>query len=65
MDYIRSIVSDEIQEKLNKMEEEKEENGVEAIGVRDQFRLGGAEVSCPNISSIACPKIKWVCPNMT
>ena len=32
------------------------------IGVRDQFRLGGgggADVSCPNIFSIACPKIKW------
>ena len=30
-------------------------------GVRDQFRLGGgggAEVSCPNILSIPCPKIK-------
>ena len=38
------------------------------IGVRDQFRLGGgggAEVSCPNILSIACPKIKWFCPNIT
>ena len=25
----------------------------------------GAEVSCPNIFSIACPKIKWFCPNIT
>ena len=25
----------------------------------------GAEVSCPNILSIACPKIKWFCPNIT
>ena len=25
----------------------------------------GAEVSCRNILSIACPKIKWFCPNMT
>ena len=24
----------------------------------------GAEVSCPNIFSIACPKIKWFCPKM-
>ena len=36
-----------------------------SIGVRDQFRLGGAEFSCPNIFSIACPKIKWFCPNIT
>ena len=33
-----------------------------SIGVRDQFRLGGAEVSCPNILYIACQKIKWFCP---
>ena len=38
---------------------------VSCIGVRDQFRLGGPEVSCPNIFSIACPKIKWFCPNIT
>ena len=40
---------------------------VRCIGVRDQFRLGGggAEVSCPNILSIACSKIKWFCPNIT
>ena len=25
----------------------------------------GAEVSCPNILSIDCPKIKWFCPNIT
>ena len=25
----------------------------------------GAEVSCPNIFSIACPKIQWFCPNIT
>ena len=25
---------------------------------------GGAEVSCPNIFSIAFPKIKWFCPNI-
>ena len=25
----------------------------------------GAEVNCPNIFSIACPKIKWFCPNIT
>ena len=25
----------------------------------------GAEVSCPNIFSIACPKIKWFCSNIT
>ena len=25
----------------------------------------GAEVSCPNILSIACLKIKWFCPNIT
>ena len=25
----------------------------------------GAEFSCPNIFSIACPKIKWFCPNIT
>ena len=25
----------------------------------------GAEVSGPNILSIACPKIKWFCPNIT
>ena len=25
----------------------------------------GAEVSCPNMLSIACPKIKWFCPNIT
>ena len=24
----------------------------------------GAEVCCPNIFSIACPKIKWFCPKM-
>ena len=38
------------------------------IGVRDQFRWrggGGAKVSCPNIFSIACQKIKWFCPNET
>ena len=35
------------------------------IGVRDQFCLGWAEVSCPNIFSIACHKIKWFCPNIT
>ena len=42
------------------------------IGVRE-FRLGGRRsCSCPNILSIACPKIKWfysniihdVCPKM-
>ena len=27
--------------------------------------IGGAEVSGPNIFSIACPKIKWFCPNIT
>ena len=41
---------------------------MDIIGVRDQFRLpgggGGGEVSCPNILSIACPKIKWFCPNI-
>ena len=26
---------------------------------------GGSEVSCPNIFSIGCPKIKWFCPNIT
>ena len=40
--------------------------------VGDQFRLvggggggggGGAEVYCLNIFSIACPNIKWFCPN--
>ena len=37
------------------------------IGVRDQFRSGGGggEVSCPNIFSIACPKIKRFWPNIT
>ena len=25
----------------------------------------GAEVSCPHILSIACPKINWFCPNIT
>ena len=38
------------------------------IGVRDEFRWGGGvEVTCPNIVilSIACTKIKWVCPNIT
>ena len=25
----------------------------------------GAEVCCPNIFSIACPNIKWFCPNIT
>ena len=29
------------------------------------FSFRGAEVSCPNIFYIACPKIKWFCPNMT
>ena len=32
------------------------------IGVLDQFRLGGAEVSRLNIQFIACPKIKWFYP---
>ena len=26
---------------------------------------GGVEVSCPSVFSIACPKIKWFCPNIT
>ena len=34
----------------------------------DEFRWGGggglAEVSCPNICSIACWKIEWFCPNI-
>ena len=29
------------------------------------FVRGADEVSCPNILSIACPKIKWFCPNIT
>ena len=36
--------------------------------IRDEFRSGGgggAEVSCPNIFSIACTKIKCFCPNIT
>ena len=33
--------------------------------VGDSFGGGGAEVSCPNIFSIACPKIMWFCPNIT
>ena len=32
---------------------------------RVSFGGGGAEVSCPNIFSIACTKIKWFCPNIT
>ena len=37
--------------------------------IRDVFRSGGgggggAEDSCPNILSIAGPKIKWFCPNI-
>ena len=34
-----------------------------SIGVRDQFR-SGAEISYLNMFSIACPKIKWFCPNI-
>ena len=36
-----------------------------SISVRDKFVFRGAEVSCPNIFSIACTKIKWICPNIT
>ena len=40
------------------------------LGIRDVFRSGGGgggrpEASCPNIFSIACPKIKLFCPNIT
>ena len=27
--------------------------------------IEGAEVSCPHIFSIACPNVKWFCPNIT
>ena len=45
--------------------------GFPAHNVYDRHRrtgpvsFRGAEVSFPNIFSIACPKIKWFCPNIT
>ena len=35
------------------------------IGVWDQFRLGELRSVAQIFLSIACPKIKWFCPNIT
>ena len=40
-------------------------NQIYIHGSTGPISFRGAGVSCPNIFSIACPKIKWFCPNIT
>ena len=62
-----------LQTKVQVMESERTHEVFDkaALHMRDDHRrtgpvsFRGAEVSCPNIFSITCPKIKWFCPNIT
>ena len=52
-------------DKFNGSSHSKNQGGIQTCRRTWPVSFRGAEVSCPNILSIACPKIKWFCPNIT